>query len=230
MKTFVYLNYFHLQLLHIVGELNFSELVPALSRTIDLAERFDLAISNFGLRSVLQQLFAFDPPAVTFQHIKRIAFQYLVDYLMSGLKDELVKQSIDSASLQLQPVRRANERCRHILSLSLFQPIDEQILRNSDEYVSFPETLTPQREIVDNTSIKMGFFGQFALSLATLPHNYIDLLKSLSDGIADLLFAGSNRLEARPEVSADPLLHRCFTVSSRRRIKWDSFSYEQIKI
>ena len=210
MKTFVYLNYFHLQLLHIVGELNFSELIPSLSRTIDLAERFDLTISNFGLRSVLQQLFAFDPPAVTFQHIKRIAFQYLVDYLMSGLKDELVKQSIDSASLQLQP-------------------IDEQIMRNSDEYVSFPDTLTPQREIVDNNSIKMGFFGQFALSLATLPHSYIDLLKSLSDGIADLLFAGSNRLEARPEVSTNSRLDRCFTVSSRRRIKWDSFSYERIK-
>ncbi|CAF4427921.1 unnamed protein product, partial [Rotaria magnacalcarata] len=79
---FVFLNYFHLQLIHIVGELNWSELIPCLIQTIDLAERFDSAVSNFGLRNILQQLFTFDPPAVSFQHIKRIAFQYLVDHLM----------------------------------------------------------------------------------------------------------------------------------------------------
>jgi hypothetical protein len=104
MKTFVYLNYFHLQLIHIVGELNWPELIPCLSQTIDLAERFDSASNIFGLRSILQQLFAFDPPAVTFQHIKRIAFQYLIDYLMRGVKDELVKQSIESANLPLPQV------------------------------------------------------------------------------------------------------------------------------
>ena len=104
MKTFVYLNYFHLQLIHIVGELNWSELIPCLSQTIDLAERFDSTVNHFGLRNILQQLFAFDPPVVTFQHIKRIAFQYLIDYLMCGVKDELVKQSIESADLTLQQV------------------------------------------------------------------------------------------------------------------------------
>jgi len=109
MKTFVYLNYFHLQLIHIIGELNWSELIPCLSQTIDLAERFDSTISNFGLRHILQQLFAFDPPAVTFQHVKRIAFQYLVDYLMHGVKNELVKQSIESANLNSQQVELIDE-------------------------------------------------------------------------------------------------------------------------
>ncbi len=98
MKTFVYLNYFHSQLIHIVGELNWPELIPCLSQTIDLAERFDSTMNNFGLRNILQQLFVFDPPAVTFQHVKRIAFQYLVDYLMHGVKNELVQQSIESAN------------------------------------------------------------------------------------------------------------------------------------
>ncbi len=109
MKTFVYLNYFHLQLIHIVGELNWPELIPCLSQTIDLAERFDSTISNFGLRNILQQLFTFDPPAVTFQHVKRIAFQYLVDYLMYGVKNELVKQSIESANPNSQQVELINE-------------------------------------------------------------------------------------------------------------------------
>jgi predicted translin family RNA/ssDNA-binding protein len=104
MKSFVYLNYFHLQLIHIIGELNWSELIPCLSQTIDLAERFDSTMSNFGLRNILQQLFNFDPPAVTFQHVKRIAFQYLVDYLMHGVKNELVKQSIESANPNPQQV------------------------------------------------------------------------------------------------------------------------------
>jgi hypothetical protein len=104
MKTFVYLNYFHLQLIHIVGELNWSELIPCLCQTIDLAERFDSVMSNFGLRNILLQLLAFDPSVVTFQHIKRIAFQYLIDYLMHGVKDELVKQSIESANPTIQQV------------------------------------------------------------------------------------------------------------------------------
>ena len=98
MKTFVYLNYFHVQLIHMIGELNCPEFIPCLCQTIDLAERFDSASNNFGLRNLLQQLFVFDPPAVTFQHVKRIAFQYLIDYLMIGVKNELVKQSIDSAT------------------------------------------------------------------------------------------------------------------------------------
>lgn len=110
MKTFVYLNYFHLQLIHIVGELNWSELIPCLSQTINLAERFDLATSNFGLRHIFQQLFAFEPPVVSFQHIKRVAFQYLVDYLMRGVKDELVRQSIESVTPQLGLVRDEERR------------------------------------------------------------------------------------------------------------------------
>lgn len=104
MKTFVFLNYFHLQLIHMVGELNWPELIPCLTQTIDLAERFDSAISNFGLRNILQQLFAFDPPAVTFQHIKRSAFQYLVDYLIQGVKDELIKQSMQAVNSISQQV------------------------------------------------------------------------------------------------------------------------------
>jgi hypothetical protein len=115
MKTFVYLNYFHLQLIHIIGELNWSELIPCLSQTIDLAERFDSTICNFGLRHILQQLFAFDPPAVTFQHVKRIAFQYLVDYLMHGVKNELVKQSIESANLNSQQVELIDEIIRIVI-------------------------------------------------------------------------------------------------------------------
>ena len=103
MKTLVYLNYFHLQLIHIVGELNWPELISSLSRSIDLAERFDEPTTNFGLRYILQQLFAFDPPAVTFQHIKRIAFQYLIDYFMSGVKDELVEHSIDLSKEPTSP-------------------------------------------------------------------------------------------------------------------------------
>lgn len=106
MKTFVYLNYFHLQLIHIVGELNWPKLIPCLSQTIDLAERFDSTKNNFGLRNILQQLFTFEPSAVTFQHVKRIAFQYLIDYLMHGVKNELVKQSIESANLNLQQVEQ----------------------------------------------------------------------------------------------------------------------------
>jgi hypothetical protein len=39
-----------------------------------------------------------------------------------------------------------------------------------------------------------------ATSLANPPYNYIDLLKMLGDGIADLIFTGSNRLETRTEV------------------------------
>ena len=113
MKTFVFLNYFHLQLIHIVGELNWSELIPCLAQTIDLAERFDLAVSNFGLRSILQQLFAFDPPVVALQHFKRIAFQYLVDYLMRGVKDELVKRSIESTNLAVQQVYSINQIVQH---------------------------------------------------------------------------------------------------------------------
>ncbi|CAF1082392.1 unnamed protein product [Rotaria sp. Silwood1] len=183
MKTFVFLNYFHLQLIHIVGELNWSELIPCLSQTIDLAERFDSAISNFGLRNILLQLFNFDPPAVTFQHIKRIAFQYLVDYLMCGVKDELVNRSIQSANPNLQ------------------QEINEQIDNNSDEYISFPETQSPKQETVEDNEKKKGFFSQFASYIATNPYNYIDLLKMLSDGIADLLFTGSNRLETCTEMN-----------------------------
>lgn len=99
MKTLVYLNYFHLQLIHIMGELNWPEFIPCFSQTIDLTERFDSTVKNFGLRNLLQQLFAFDPPAVTFQHTKRIAFQYLIDYLMQGVKNELVQESIQSANL-----------------------------------------------------------------------------------------------------------------------------------
>ena len=98
MKTLVYLNYFHLQLIHIMGELNWPEFIPCFSQTIDLTERFDSTVKNFGLRNLLQQLFAFDPPAVTFQHTKRIAFQYLIDYLMQGVKNELVQESIQSAN------------------------------------------------------------------------------------------------------------------------------------
>lgn len=96
MKALVYLNYFHLQLIHIIGDLKWPEFIPSLSHSIDLAERFDQTTYNFGLRQILQQLFTFDPPAVTFQHIKRIAFQYIIDYLVSGVQDELVKQSIES--------------------------------------------------------------------------------------------------------------------------------------
>lgn len=105
MKTFVYLNYFHSQLIHIIGELNWPELIPCLSQTIDLTERFDSTMNNFGLRYLLQQLFAFDPPAVTFQYVKRIAFQYLIDYLMHGVKNELVQQSIQSANADSIQVR-----------------------------------------------------------------------------------------------------------------------------
>ncbi|UJR38003.1 hypothetical protein I4U23_030685 [Adineta vaga] len=181
MKTFVYLNYFHLQLIHIVGELNWSELIPCLSQTIDLAERFDVTTNIFGLKSILQQLFAFDPPAVTFQHMKRIAFQYLVDYLMCGIKDELVKQSIDSANSNLQ------------------QENDEQILKNTDAYESFPETSSPKQPIVGNIEKQVGFFSRFATSLDTSSYNYIELLKMISDGIADLLFTGCNRLETHLE-------------------------------
>jgi hypothetical protein len=39
-----------------------------------------------------------------------------------------------------------------------------------------------------------------ATCLANPPYNYIDLLKMLGDGIADLIFTGSNRLETRTEV------------------------------
>ena len=47
---------------------------------------------------------------------------------------------------------------------------------------------------------KIGFFSQYASYLSTYPHNHIDLLKILSDGIADLLFTGSNLLETFTEV------------------------------
>ncbi|CAF0721679.1 unnamed protein product [Adineta steineri] len=182
MKTFVYLNYFHLQLIHIIGELNWPEFTPCLSQTIDLAERFDSFSNHFGLRNILQQLFIFDPPAVTFQHVKRVAFQYLVDYLMRGVKDELVKQSIDSANLNLQ------------------QENNELIDKANDEYESFPETSSPQQQqFVGNIEKKIGFFGRFATHLAATSYNYIDLLKLLSDGIADLLFTGSNQLETHIE-------------------------------
>lgn len=112
MKTFVYLNYFHLQLIHIIGELNWPELIPCLSETIDLTERFDSTVNNFGLRNLLQQLFAFDPPAVNFQHVKRIAFQYLIDYLMHGVKNELVQQSIQSANGDSTQVRVTSNKKR----------------------------------------------------------------------------------------------------------------------
>ncbi|CAF3346265.1 unnamed protein product [Rotaria socialis] len=183
MKNFVFLNYFHLQLIHIVGELNWSELIPCLIQTIDLAERFDSAVSNFGLRNILQQLFTFDPPAVSFQHIKRIAFQYLVDHLMPGVKNELVKQSIQSANSNLQ------------------QENDEQIDNNLDEYVSFPETLSPSQEINGDIVKQKGFFSQFTSYIITNPHNYIGLLKMLSDGIADILFTGLNRFETCTEMN-----------------------------
>ena len=75
-------------------------------------------------------------------------------------------------------------------------------MNNSEEYVSFPETDSPKHQAIDETEKKTKFFAQFASTLASLPHNYIDLLKTLSDGIADLLFAGSNRLEKRTDVRA----------------------------
>ena len=71
---------------------------------------------------------------------------------------------------------------------------------DSEEYVSFPETDSPHQQVIEETERKTKFFAQFATTLASLPHNYIDLLKMLSDGIADLLFTGSNRLEKRTEV------------------------------
>ncbi|CAF4324427.1 unnamed protein product, partial [Rotaria sordida] len=64
--------------------------------------------------------------------------------------------------------------------------INEQIDNNSDEYISFPETQSPKQEIIEDTEKKKGFFNQFASYIAINPHNYIDLLKMLSDGIADL--------------------------------------------
>ncbi|CAF0959064.1 unnamed protein product [Adineta steineri] len=145
MKTFVYLNYFHLQLIHII-------------------ERFDSFSNHFGLRNILQQLFIFDPLAVTFQHEKRVAFQYLINYLMRGVKDELEN--------------------------------NEAIIKDNDEYESFPETSSSQQQqIVENIEKKIRFFGRFATHFAATSYNYIDLLKLLSDGIADLLFTGSNQLE-----------------------------------
>jgi len=69
-----------------------------------------------------------------------------------------------------------------------------------DEYISFPETSSPKQQIVGDIEKKTGFFGQLATCLANPPYNYIDLLKMLGDGIADLLFTGSNRLETRTEV------------------------------
>ncbi|CAF0890511.1 unnamed protein product [Adineta ricciae] len=184
MKTFVYLNYFHLQLIHMIGELNWSELIPNLSQTIDLAERFDITSNIFGLKSIFQQLFAFEPAAVTFQHVKRIAFQYIVDYLMRGVKDELVKHSINSANLHVQ------------------QGNDEQTGNDIDAYESFPETSSPKQQMVGNVEKKVGFFGHFAKTLDASSCNYIELLKILSDGIANLLFTGCNRLEAH--VETDP--------------------------
>jgi uncharacterized membrane-anchored protein YhcB (DUF1043 family) len=87
---------------------------------------------------------------------------------------------------------------------------------NGDEYVSFPDTTSSeqQQQIVDNVDKKTGFFAQFALLLASLPHNYIDLLKVLSDGIADLLFNGSNRFEAQTEVISRSIVCRNRTCST----------------
>ena len=180
MKTFVYLNYFHLQLIYLVGELNWPEFVPCFCQTIDLAERFDSTLSNFGLRCILQQLFTFDPPAVTFQHVKRIAFQYLIDYLMIGVKNDLVKQSIESANSNSEN--------------------NEQNNKNTDEYMSFPETPSPKIRLAGTVEKETGFFGRFATYLNDSTYNSVDLLKMLSDGIADLLFSGSNRLETHSEV------------------------------
>ena len=72
---------------------------------------------------------------------------------------------------------------------------------NAGEYTSFPETLSPTRTANEDFQKKIGFFGEFASHLATLPRNYVDLLKMLSDGIADLLFAGSTRFETRAGVN-----------------------------
>ena len=204
MKTFVYLNYFHSQLIHIVGELNWPELIPCLSQTIDLTERFDSTVNNFGLRNVLQQLFVFDLPAVTFQHVKRIAFQYLVDYLMQGVKDELVQQSIESAN----PTST--------------QENDEHIVKKPEEYTSFPETTSPKQQIVGDIEKEIGFFDRFASHLTDSAYNSIDLLKMLSDGIADLLFTGSNRLEIRTEVDKKKLsfFSLSFTFFSKDRSNW----------
>ena len=78
--------------------------------------------------------------------------------------------------------------------------------KNSNGYISFPNTQSPTSRITETTEKTVGFFCQFGSSLVSQSHNYIDLLKILSDGIADLLFDGSNRLETFTEVIIDKRL------------------------
>ena len=39
------------------------------------------------------------------------------------------------------------------------------------------ETPSPEQQFVGDIEKKIGFFGRYASCLATLPHNYIELLK-----------------------------------------------------
>ncbi len=80
-------------------------------------------------------------------------------------------------------------------------------MKKPDEYISFPETPSPKQQIVGDIEKEIGFFGRFASHLTDSSYNSIDLLKMLSDGIADLLFTGSNRLETRTEVSKTFYFH-----------------------
>jgi hypothetical protein len=111
-----------------------------------------------------------------------------------------------------------------------FKENDEQIVKKSEEYISFPETPSPKQQIVGDIEKEIGFFGRFASHLTDSAYNSIDLLKMLSDGIADLLFTGSNRLETRTEVNKIDHFHIYRLFSSARRIKLDCIYYELIKI
>lgn len=85
-------------------------------------------------------------------------------------------------------------------------------MKTPGEYTSFPEASSPAPEVVGDVEKECGFFEKFSTHLADSSSNSIDLLKLLSDGIADLLFNGSNRLETDTEVTPNsPLILHGFS-------------------
>lgn len=104
-------------------------------------------------------------------------------------------------------------------------------MKTPAEYTSFPEASSPKPQIAGDIEKETGFFAEFSTHLADSSSNSIDLLKLLSDGIADLLFNGSNRLETGTEVMHNfPSISHGLFSSFQRMINRVCISFEPIKI
>ncbi|CAF0791518.1 unnamed protein product, partial [Didymodactylos carnosus] len=232
MQTFVFSNYFHIQLIHIIGEIllnnnntNFTEnsvlyyFLSCLAYTIDLCERYET--NNIGLKCLLQQLFSYEIP-VTFYHLKRIAFQYLIDLLLKNIE-------IESVELWKQDSLKPNEMNHHHMDKTI-------TLHNEDSaslvyYTSFPQSGTPtdSPKKTHDLTINKGFFSNFSSYLykCSLNNsaNQLVILKMLSDGIADTIYKYSNEYETRMNTQNEDVQSPFYTVTAKITYPGDNGLY-----